>query len=126
MPAIKKELRKPVLDNIANAKAVGDLCYVFAKFFWRLWKAEPRWTTYHKMCRMVKSPHENEDFANISLQMVTVAKFERLDVQVAAEEALREFNRKVMARYENGNYQANGEVFCDEEAKNVVSSTSNS
>lgn len=113
MPGIIKERRPGLEQNPLKATEVGDVCFVFARFFMRKWTKEPRWTTYHKMCRMLKEPTYDAEYEKIYFGLGASIYFQKADIQVAAEEALREFHRKVMVRYENGKYQANGEVFTE-------------
>lgn len=112
MPYVDKNLR-PALDEtpVQAAREPGDLTYIFAKYFYRRWLKDPRWTTYHKLRKLVRDISGDEEFENLYNKLSFSTYFTKMDISVAAELALDEFYRRVVSKYEDGKKVANGDVF---------------
>lgn len=115
MPYVLKELR-PALDEnpVKAAREPGDLTYVFARYFYRRWQKEPRWTTYHKLRKLLRDTSGDEEFFNLYNKLSFSPYFNKIDIVIAAELALNEFYRRVVSKYEDGKKAANGDVFKEE------------
>lgn len=113
MPAILEERRPKMRENPMNATEVGDLAYIFAMFYYTRWLKNPRWSTYHYFRKLLEKWSLDEEFSSLCSKLSLSTHFDVLDVKVAAREALREFYRKVMTKYEDAKYEQNGEVFVE-------------
>lgn len=111
MPYIQKE-RRPALDvDYMKATEPGDLAYVFARFFYKAWTREPRWTTYHNLETLLLYPDHNQDFQQMYSRLSMSTHFSIADVRVAARLALNELFWRCVRKYEDGKKIANGDVF---------------
>lgn len=113
MPYIAKDRRLEVDKDYMNCKEPGDLAYVFAKFFYKIWAKEPRWSTYHYLEKMFLQPEINEEYQKMLSRLSMSIHFSSIDVRIGARAALTELFRKCVRKYEDGKCVANGEVYCD-------------
>jgi hypothetical protein len=94
-----------------TASEPGDLAYLFAKFFYKVWEKTPRWTTYHNLEKLLAQPSINEEYERMVNKLSMSTHFGRLDIQVAARAALNELFWRCVRGYENGKKVANGDLF---------------
>lgn len=113
MPYIARERRTEVDKDYMNCREPGDLAYAFARFFYKKWAKEPRWTTYHHLEAIYLQPSLDEEYEKMKSRLSMSMHFSAIDVQIGARAALNELYRKCVSKYENGKCQSNGEVYCD-------------
>jgi hypothetical protein len=114
MPYIAKD-RRPALDkDYMVAMEPGDLAYVFAKFFYRVWLKNPRWTTYHNLERLLLIPESNEEYSKMLSRLSMSIHFTNADVKIGARVALNELFWRCVRKYEDGKKISNGDVFKEE------------
>ena len=111
MPYISKDLRPALDKDYMVAKQPGDLAYVFAKFFYRVWLSKPSWTTYHNLEVMIRKPELNEDYNRMTSKLSMSTYFTSIDIQVAARAALNELFWRCVRKYEDGKKISNGDCF---------------
>jgi hypothetical protein len=114
MPYIDKNLRPALDKDYMVAKEPGDLAYIFAKFFYRVWVSKPRWTTYHALECLVLQPERNEEYSRMVSKLSMSPHFSVIDIRVAARAALNELFWRCVRKYEDGKKVSNGDVFKEE------------
>jgi hypothetical protein len=111
MPYINRELRPALDKDFMAAREPGDLAYIFAKFFFRVWTEKPRWTTYHNLECLLLNPERNDEYSHLISKLSMSTHFTNIDIKVAARAALNELFWRCVRKYEDGKKIANGDVF---------------
>lgn len=110
MPYNKQTSRDAIAKNLTlGTKDEGDACYVYATYFFSLYKANPRWATIHKMRKLVRHPQPDDALMNIEAALS--GTFTSEDRETARDLAFIEFYRRIGGLHEDVKCLENGDCF---------------
>lgn len=107
MPFITKDRREMIENETLVDWQPGDLCYYYYKKMVEKWKANPRWTTAHKIyADMISSLN----YSHFPLNMDGNLKFALIKGEAAVQLAWQVFFIKYVVPYENQKEIENGDI----------------
>lgn len=109
MPYTKPERRDAVIQDVMRVKDPGDLNFLLTNFILRVWIANPKYNTYHSLKKVLvidpKSSSLLQELRSRYAHIFTVG-----DIYSAASCAMVEFERRVVAAYEDRKRAENGDI----------------
>ncbi len=125
MPYLPEERKQELDKDPLLANTVGDLNYLFTVEYLKIWLAEPRYATIHK----IKEASQNRDSStaiNVLENKLWVSfNFTTNELNVAKELAFLEFYRRVGAEYEEYCIIKNGDLKEYQQAEELMSNKYN-
>lgn len=108
MPHIEPNMRPVLKENPAKATTGGHLNYLYTLHFINGWKQKTSYQTYHdfrkhKVFIVGRVMHDTDG-----------APFDLFDHYAAFDNALGEFDRRVVSKYEDSKAYENGDVYEEE------------
>lgn len=110
MPYLNSE-RREYLKGVWNKEITGgDINYLFTELLIRKWMANPCYQTIHDLKRATVVMAGDDDFWELRATLLEHGVAD-VDIRVAAELAYNEFQRRIVADYEDAKAASNGDVY---------------
>jgi hypothetical protein len=109
VPYIAGNSRPHFDEKPHEAKTDGEVTYVLYKELLRLWKAEPRWTTYAAMRKVEREVNRMPTIFNL-FKGLTANGVDGLTLSVAYRCAVDEIKRRFVDAYEDSKIKAEGDI----------------
>ncbi len=109
MPYIESKSRSFFDEKPHDAKTDGEVTYVLYKALLKIWKAEPRWTTYASMRKVEREVNRFPAIFNL-FKGLSANGVDGLTLSVAYRAAVDEIKRRYVDAYENLKIQEHGDI----------------
>lgn len=109
MPHIPKFERDAIVAGELFANSVGQPCWLFADMNLKMYNAEPKWSTIHRLRMISRNPYQYAE--SMAIISTFCWSFHKEDINVAADLAFLEFYRCVGAVHEDAKIRTNGNAF---------------
>lgn len=109
MPYLKPGRKKEVRSEHKRANTDGDFNYLFTVEYLEAFIANPCYATIAKIGKSARDPHKLSGVEALE-EFLTVSGIPLADRIEAREEALAEFRRRIVAKYEDQSIIANGDL----------------
>lgn len=109
MPYTKVEDREAVVKNVFEIKTPGDLNYFITLAILDAWKQHPKYETIHALEMDFVVDTKRNKFLQ-ALRSRLADRFTVADINTAAACAYAEFERRVVAKYEEKKIALNGDL----------------
>jgi hypothetical protein len=105
MPFVSDEngRRAKLISGELEPETVGDICYIYYHYLIQEWKKEPRWTTWHNLCKWKSTISRN-------LALEHPSHFSETDYIVAGKQAYAVFFATHVMDYERQKQHENGDI----------------
>lgn len=112
MPYTDAQTRPFFNENPNDAKQPGDITYVLYRPVYRLWKAEPRFKTFHEMVVGQRNPTRIPQAVKDQMLGLFKNGADKDWIFAAYDCAVLELWNRHVSKYEEEKFQTNGDVEC--------------